>query len=379
MADGDDRRGEIRRRLAVGAGVAALALAGLLAAVTRVSIVGHWYGLYLLRSKDGPTLELKDDLFLGDGSRLVVGVPFSALRRLVAGRAEAAGASLALEWDAREGSGLVRNRLDDGTELVTIFSRYEDSEGEHPHGLFVGGALPDIAADPGAQNESGMTHHDARGWTHIWCNVNEAFFIPQTPTPIYPSQWRFLGSRVLIREGERVVLESSHELELGGVRLRMDRFAYFRAGRPFFKLGIRLVNLGDREVQYSYAYGDEPWVGEFGSAAGNYGWLKDGIVKEEAVVDMAVNRWAGIVDSKTGVADFLAWVGEDLPDVAYFANQPGMQKQGAPLTSNEVFIGVEWSRRTIRAGEERSILLSIGMADRDPATGRPALPAGAGP
>jgi hypothetical protein len=375
-----DRRGGHRGHVAIGAGVLALALAAVLAAMTRISIAGHWYGLYLLRGKEGAALEVKDDLLLGDGSRLVTGLPFSPIRRLLGARGAGTTASrLELEWDAVEGSGLVRNRMADGTELVTLFSRYEDSEGKTPHGLFVGGALPEIAADDSAQNESGMTHHDARGWTHVWCNVNEAMWLPPAPAPIYPSAWTFLGSRALIREPDRVVLESSHALDHEGTRLRMDRFAYFRAGRPYFKLGIRIVNLGDRATSYRYAYGDEPWVGEFGSAAGNSGWIAAGLVQQETLVDPRANRHAGILDSDTGVANFISWIGDDLPDAVFFANQPGLRTPGAPLSSNEVFIGLEWRDRTLGPGEERAILLSIGLADRAPGTGAPVLPEGAGP
>jgi hypothetical protein len=373
------RRGERRARIALGAGLVALALAGLVAAVTRVDIVGHWYGLFLLRGKDGSRLELKDDLVLGDGSRLVAGVQFSSVRRLL-GRADAPGISLELDWDERAGSGLVHNRLGDGTELITLFSRYEDSEGIVPHGLFVGGALPDIAADPRAQNESGMSHHDARGWTHIWCNVNEAIWIYGIDRTVYPSEWRFLGSRVLLRSRDRVVLESSHELALEGRRLRMDRFAYFKAGRPFFKLGIQLVNSGEVDVGYDYAYGDEPWVGEFGSADGNLGWIESGLVRVEGSIDPRANRWAGIVDLKTRAADFITWVGDDLPDQVYFSNVSGPPEHvGRPLESNEIFIGVEWRRRQLKPGESRAMLLAIGMADTDPQTGSPRLPEGAEP
>jgi hypothetical protein len=374
------RRGERRSALGFVAAVSALAIAGLLAAATRVSILGHWYGLFLLRGREGPTLELKDDLVLGDASRLVIGIPFSPIRSLLEdARPRAGQARLDLDWDEREGSGSVLNHLADGTDLITIFSRYEDSEGLVPHGLFVGGALPDIAADARLQNESGMSHRDARGWTHVWCNVNEAVWIPGVANLSYPSQWRFLGSRVLIRDAERVVLESSHEITDGGARLRMDRFAYFRAGLPYFRLGIRFTNVGDRDQRFTYAYGDEPWVGEFGSAEGNIGWTGAGYVATEAALDPRAERWAGILDEKTGAANFIAWVGEDLPDTVYFSNSPGPPRGRGLLESNEVFIGLEWPNRVLRPGEARSMLLAIGLAGRDPATGRPALPEGAGP
>jgi hypothetical protein len=381
VADGSPvRRGDRRSRIALGAGLVALALASLVAAVTRIELVGHWHGLFLLRGKGGNTFEVKDDLVLGDGSRLLAGLQLASLSQVFAPRTDRGGVALDLDWDDRQGSGLVWNRLADGTDLVTIFARYEDSEGANPHGLFVGGALPDIVADPRSQNESGMSHHDARGWTHIWCNVNEAIWIDGVDRVVYPSEWRFLGSRVLLRNRERVVLESSHELDLQGRRLRMERFAYFKAGRPFFKLGIQLVNAGEVDLGYDYAYGDEPWVGDFGSAEGNVGWLENELATTERQVDPTANRWAGIVDLKTGAADFLAWVGGDLPDMVFFSNEAGAPRQiGRPLESNEVFIGLEWTRRRLGPGESRSMLLAIGMADKDPRTGGPRLPEGAGP
>lgn len=358
--------------------LAALAAVGLAAGLVRPAFTGRWYGLYVLEAREGIGLELKDDLVLGDGSRLVAGVDFSALRAaLHAGEARRLSTWLELEWDEGAGAGLVRNHLPDGTELVTLFSRYADSEGLTPHGLFVGGALPEIAKST-AQNESGMTVRDARGWTHVWCNVNEGMLLEATGELTYPGRWRFLGSRVLVRDPERVVLESSHEISEGGVELRMDRYAYFRAGKPYFKLGIKLTNVGDQPVRYAYTYGDEPWVGEFGSAAGNVGWTASGLVLVERFVDAEAHRWVGILDQDSGVANFLAWLGEDLPDAAYFSNVPGVVSAGEPpLESNEVFVAAQWNDRVLEPGEGRSMLLAIGMADV--VDGRPRLPPGAGP
>ena len=266
------------RRL--GFAAAALGLAALVAAATDVQISGNWQGVFLLRGAGERPLVLKDDLFLGDGSRLVLGASFSRIRRVVGRDAPAPGrAWLELDWDDG-GSGLVRNHLADGTELVTLFSRYADDEGKTPRGLFVGGALPDVAAVQD-QDESGMAFRDARGWHHIWCNVNELLLDLDSQQPWPPGSWKYLGARVLIRDPERVVIESSHEVPVAGGSLRIDRFAYFRAGKPWFKLGVRVVNTGERPARYAYAYGDEPWVGHFGSAAGNVGWLRDAIVRVE--------------------------------------------------------------------------------------------------
>lgn len=364
------------------AGAALLAAIALLAAALDVRVSGHWHGIFLLLAKEGPRLELKDDLFLGDGQRLVTGVSFSRLRRALSGAAVPSPGepSLEVEWDEHAGSGVVRNHLGDGTEIVTLFARYEDSAGKTTHGLFVGGALPDVAADAALANQSGMAYRDARGWHHIWCNVNEGLYDVAEERLSYPSEWRLLGTRVLIRDRERVVIESSHELAVAGGVLRVDRFAYFRAGRPWFKLGIRILNAAETPIDYVYGYGDEPWVGEFGSAAGNVGWLQGEIVRVEGAVDVARHRWAGVLDEDSGLANFVSWVGGERPDVVYFANQPGLRQHptAVPLASNEVFVGLEWRTRLL-PGESRSMLLALGLAAVDAATGIPFLPEGAGP
>jgi len=369
-------------RLAHLAAIGAIALLGLFAALTEVNVVGHWQGLFLLRGRSGPRLELKDDLFLGDGSRVIASLSFSRARRLLAGGAgaEAGKPWLELDWDEAGGGGIVRNHLPDGTELVTLFGRYEDSQSRTPQGLFVGGAIPDVAADEARANQSGMAHRDSRGWHHVWCNVNEAIFDVVRRQLSYPSAWKLLGTRVLIGDRDRLVIESSHELAISGGPIRMDRFAYFRAGKPWFKLGIQITNTGDDPIHYAYTYGDEPWVGDFGSAAGNVGWTAEGYVRTEEAIDPVANRWAGVLDEDSGVANFIAWVGGDLPDLVYLANAPGALARGAraPLDSNEIFLGLEWSPRILGPGESRSMLLSLGLAEIG-RTGLPAIPAGAGP
>lgn len=378
---GERDRAAPRPRRTLVAAVAAIAVAGIFAATTRFSISGHWQGLFLLHGKTGGRLELKDDLFLGDGPRLLYGVSFSRVRRLVSATAapQAGVSSLELDWDEKEGNGVVRNHLADGTELVTLFGRYEDSEGATPRGLFVGGALPDIAADGALQNESGMAYRDARGWHHVWCNVNEGIVDIARLATAYPSAWRFLGSRVLVRDDARLVLESSHELAFSGTTLHMERFAYFRAGQPWFKLGVHIVNAGEVPVGFVYAYGDEPWVGEFGSAAGNVGWTASGIVSVEGLISPRTTRYAGIYDVDSQTANFMAWPGDAVPDAVYFSNRSGAPRTAtAPLASNEIFIGSEWTVPKLGPGEARSVLLVLGLAEVDPAQG-PRLPAGFAP
>jgi hypothetical protein len=352
------------RNVRLAAAAAGLALAGVLAAATEVAISGHWYGLFLVRGKRDAPLTLRDDLLFGDGSRGILGVSFGPIRDLLT-REPAAGIfpRLDLEWSEAEGSGRVLNRLADGTEVITFFARYEDDDGLHPQGLFVGGALPEVAGSTEDANESGMSFHDARGWHHVWCNVNELLRDDSANRLWSPGRWSFLGSRVLISSPERIVLESSHAIPVDGGLLRITRTAHFRAGSPFFKLAIRVENSSDLPIRFSYAYGDEPWVGHYGSSAGNIGFVPGELVRVESPFDVA-GRWAGILDEQTGIAAFLAWPPTARPDLGYFGNDAGFAQSllHRPLASNAVFIGLEWLGKALAPGEGTTVLLSVGMA-----------------
>jgi hypothetical protein len=372
-----------RRRLAPIAALVALTGAALLAASTRVDFQGRWRGLYLLRGEAGGRLELKDDLLLGDGARLVVGASFAPLRRLLGVEAAPGRAglpALALEWDEAGGRGLVRNLLADGTELLTMLGRYRDSQGGAPQGLFVGGAAPEVSAALDRQSQSGMAYRNARGWFHIWCNVNEGWVDQASGRTLGPSAWRFLGSRVLQDDGRSAVIESSHVVEVTGGRLRMDRVATFTAGERAFQLSVVVSSLGPGEIRSAYLYGDEPWVGYFGSADGNVGWVEEEVLPFETAIDAAAHRWAGILDRKTGLANYLGWGGGEVPSEVYLSNFAGRWapvEDRVPLASNEIFLGLQWREQRLLPGEARSYRLSVGLADADPVTGRPRRPAGA--
>lgn len=356
--------------------IASLVLFVAIFATTQVSLKWHWYGLYVLRSTSGRPLEITDDLLLGEGPRVLFGASFAAIRDFLKPDSDVR-PRLDHDWDADEGDGTITNRLADGEVVQTSFGRYVDSDNKTPHGLFVGGALAEVAATV-QQNESGMSLHDARGWHHIWCNVNEGLYVAELNRLVYPGEWKFEGSRMLVDATDRVVLRSEHQLTVGGVELHMERYAYFKAGLPFFRLTVNVTNVGDRPAHVSYAYGDEPWVGEFGSSEGNVGWTVRGIVPIVAFVDPREAPYAGIADRKTGMANFVAWEGST-PDVVYFSNHAGTPlgpEMGRPLTSNEIFIGLEWRDRTIEPGATFGVRLTLGVADSGP-TRLPGIPAGA--
>lgn len=357
----------------------------------RFNIKGHFEGFFLLRDKVSGKYEFADHLFVGKGSRLVYGLDLTAPKYRLLNAFFSAHREdmvhLHCDWNPYDGSGMVSNQLADGTRLVTYFGRYLDDD-EEVHGLFVGGGLPDtVSANANYNmNRSGMTYFDGKRWYHIWCSVNEGIGPAGREVMLTPAHWKFLGSRVVSKSDRNVELSSSHSVLINNLPVRIDRRVNFTAGETWFNLEITITNNGDKPLHYNYVYGDEPWVGYYGTALGDVGWVKDRLVNHEEVLDSLKYSYAGLVDSGnrvigerpvyTNLANFIEWFGAERPMV-YFADRggypplPGTKK---PLESNERFIGLEWAR-PLSPGESASIRLAIGMAAFDPGLGLPVKPA----
>jgi len=368
-------------------------LLAVMLATVRFNVTGNYEGIYLLEGKAGYLFELKDDLFMNEERRYIGGVDLGhAIRSLKHPfKADALQEPyLSYAWNERAGDGYIRNHFGGGKQLLTYLSRFVDDGGKEVFGLFVGGGLPEHVRGriKHAKNETGMAFFDGARWHHLWCNTNEALFSSRSFVPLYPSSWKFLGSRVLHNAKDDLILESTHEVAIDGVPLRIDRYAQFRAGETYFVLSQYITNIGDRPATYSYLYGDEPWLGEYGSSDGNVGWSADGLHKYVGELDTSRVHYAGFFDYGndaagekhiySGIADFIEWFGERRPR-AYFTNGPfeGPQVRGKrlPLAGNARFIGILWGMQTLAPDQTAAYTMAIGMADRDAKTGFPLKPA----
>lgn len=353
------------------------------------SVSAHTEGLYLLRGDHGKLLTLANDLYLGEEELLIAGIDFARSSPVPATPADPA-PHLDLEWSSAAGYGQVRNYLGSGRWLVTNFSRYRDSDDRHPHGLFIGGGEPAAVRNETAanRNDTGMTYFDGTTWRHVWCNTNEGIGSTVTPKRHGPSSWTFLGSGVVRATPQELVLGSSHRLELDGVPLHIERTTRFTAGDPSLQLTITIANLGRSPSHYYYFYGDEPWVGNFGSAAGDVGWAENRIYQDEALLDPRRVAYAGMADfgndvigeghGFTRIANFIEWLGPDRPDVVFFANRyDGFSHDPSlhvPLRGDGRSIGMYWGPRQLAPGESRTMTLAIGMAGVDARSGLPTKP-----
>lgn len=347
-------------------------------------------GLYLLKESGGRGVELATALYLGEEGRLINGFDLPGNDPLgdniVLGKKR-----LDLVWHAGVGHGYLSNHLGDGTVLVTNFSRYRDSEGLETHGLFIGGASPGAlrADSPDHLNSSGMTWFDGKRWNHIWCNTNEGIGSTVSLKGFAPSAWTYLGSRIEMEDEQRVVVSSSHEVRIDNVPLQIARTIEARAGEPYLRLQVKITNVGSASSHYFYYYGDEPWVGDFGSSRGDVGWTQDRLVEYETLVDPKSQTFAGMVDhgsdaigeghSYRHVANFIDWRGPDRPDIVFFANHSdGFSRNPrlrVPLQGDSRSIGMYWGPRMLAPGQSQLFTLTVGMAELNPTTGMPRLPA----
>lgn len=356
-------------------------------------LTGDREGLYLL-ARPGNVLTITDDLFPEDAEYLVTGFALTWFNKsVVVNKCDAlSGSNITLGWNEKQGRGYVKNFYHDGSKLLINLSRFKNEEGALSSGIFLGGGLP--TSDPDSRikdkDETGMSYFDGHRWYHIWCSVNEAV-LPASGTgkPIYPQQWHFLNSRVLEHSSNNISIVSHHWFAIDGVPVFVEKYFFYEAGDSYFTLVTKVKNVGVKPVAFYYLYGDEPWVGHFGTAKGNVGWLKNGLVKTEANIDTTLNSYAGLIDygndlagesrNFTGKANFVEWDKSSRPDMAYFSNSAGRfdQSKGSkvPLSDDNCrFLGLEWGPRPLEPAQTFSFTLAIGMARNDTTTGFPVKP-----
>jgi hypothetical protein len=350
-------------------------------------------GFFILHGNDGHRFELTDDLVPEDAPRLIWAMPRYPFRKVVTSSkcSDSSQPCLDFRWDKKNGRGFIRNTWPDGTKLVINLGRFKDSKEKYPMGLFIGGGLPPADHDYQFMNNeaTGMTYFDGRRWYHVWCNSNEGLISPAEPNlPSYPTDWDFKGSWVRENDGRNLTIESRHRALLTNVPLDINRVLFYTTGDSHVLLSTELTNRGTIPVQLQYEYGDEPWVGDFGTSAGDVGWAGKEIFLREQEFDTQRYTYLGMFDygndlageghDFTGIANFLEWSKTSRPDKAYLSNTTGgiyYPGKNLPLVSPaNRFIGLSWGPRTLQPGESFAFSLAVGLAGLGPESGFPVKP-----
>jgi hypothetical protein len=369
-----------------------LVICALIASKITFSYHSDHEGIFVLKGQNGAWLEISDDLFPEQSNRLLWGKPLGLIKY-----SESSGACgpsnkpcISFEWNEKSGRGFIKSLYPDGRKLIFNLGRFLDSDGRPVSGLFMGGGLP--PSDPDYKqfdrNETGMAYFDGSRYFHIWCNANEGI-LDATNTPIYPSQWQFVSSKVVESSPNDVTIVSRHRVLINNVPVNVERFLFYQNGDAFVTLVTNFINVGQAPTFFAYLYGDEPWIGDYGSSSGNVGWLKDRVALTEMEIDTSRYTYAGMFDHgnplagehhefHTQKANFIEWQPESRPDTAYFANQFGWYapaEKKVPLNSKDKrIIALRWGPRTLNPGDSFSFTITVGMADNDPKTGLPVKP-----
>lgn len=345
-------------------------------------IIDNYFGIFILKKKDGLGFEIKNDIYPDDVKNVVFSIDmenffehigvnklFSSLNSFP---------KLDYVWDEINGRGVIKNFLDNDKKIYITFSRFKDDNGFVPKGLFIGGGLPKSLRNeiPEKLNDTRMAYYDGKHWYHIWCSVNEGLSVGYDYSlRIPPSLWRFKGSRILKDNDNELVIKSMHEVPINNSILKIDRYAFFKAGEPYFILVTKFKNLGHEPIDFMYVYGDEPWIGEYGSSAGDVGWVRDGLILHEGAIDINKydflgfydigNEYAGEKLGYSGMANFIQWLDEESkPNLAYFSNEVGRfsEKKLVPLSSRDNRnLSIEWGPKKLLPNNEFTLSLAIGM------------------
>jgi hypothetical protein len=344
-------------------------------------VSGDWEGVFLLKGEGRALLEITDDLFPEDVDRYLGGFGLTEFKRVFSnGYCSDSGTCTNFEWNVATGRGFIKTKYPGDKKLLICLSRFRDDENVSPKGLFLGGALPptDPDADIFDKNESGMAYFDGKRYYHIWCNVNEGI-IDESNRLLVPESWQYLGSTVLKNTSTDLTLVSRHRVLVNKVPVVIERYLFYGTGDAYITLATKITNVGKSDTSFTYLYGDEPWIGNYGTSAGDVGWLKDGIVETETLIDAKKQSYAGMFDYGNALAgekhvytlqaNFIEWQQTNAPSAVFFSNDFGKVGRPAdkiPLAShlNRV-IALEWGKLILQPEQSFTFKIAVGMAAYD--------------
>lgn len=324
--------------------------------------------LYFL--KDDKGFRVTTDISFHEVDSLVFRIDATGLFNTLFTNAAAATNSPILDasFDASRGKGIIKEFRPDGTFLELSLSRF-DEEGVSPAGVIIGGDFP--PGDSAMRREGGgMAFFDGSQWIHIWCTANEGIGVAGGGPVYEPHRWRYISGRIVKRSFTEVIIESTHDVVLMFDPVLIERRISAKAGDDFVTLMIRVTNPGKRSILYDYAYGDEPWIGRYGSSEGEVGWFDDGLITRETFIDPQRHSFIGYVDignkdageagDFSGYANFIQWI-DTIPSEVYVSNDFYSVRDRVLDSRDNRVMNIVWKDQYLAPGESREYLLRIGF------------------
>ncbi len=325
--------------------------------------------VYLLKDSSG--LRLTNDISFYEIDSLVFKIDLTKIfNRIFETSAMATDTPLLdISFNASTGRGVIKEFRPNGSMIEIALSRFDDRDIK-PRGLIIGGDFP--PGDSGLKREaSGIAFNDGKRWYHLWCNANEG--IALTGGNVYETtKWEYLGGKIIKRTFREFIAESLHRADLDGNGVLIKRRLEVIAGRNYIDLIIDIKNLSERVLMIDYAYGDEPWIGDYGTSYGDVGWYPGGLIMNETYIDPlkynlagfwdAGNTLAGEAGDFTGFANYVQWLGKP-PTMVYFSNDFYSVNSGKPLSSPENrLINIVWKGMVLAPDEVERLYLRIGFS-----------------
>jgi hypothetical protein len=298
---------------------------------------------------------------------------------LLEGVASAAGVPrLEVNYDPSQGRGYAVQRREDGTGLMVSFSLYDGrEEGILQRGPVIGGRPEEFPKET-----NGVAFFDGSSWQHLWCNSNEGIAESRSDNVLEPHRWQYLGGEMK-RTLLSTIITGRYRAQVGGQAIAIEKVVELHADKDYFTVKTTLTNEGHEAVFVDYAFGDEPWVGRFGSSEGDIGWFREGYIRAETYLDPSMNSYAGFwdrgndaVDERgnfSGLANFIEWSPE--PTMVYFSNDFHSVQTGKPLVSDtDRVMNIVWKGQLLAPGKPKTYVFKIGKARQDNLTGLPSKP-----
>lgn len=186
---------------------------------------------------------------------------------------------------------------------------------------------------------------------------------------------RYLRGAIISEGDDGVTLVSEHAAE----PLHVVRRARIRPDATVL-MDVRFTNTAAYPFGFDLWTGDDPWVGEYGTAEGDRGWAGDEVFDNErslapdavgclGVVDRSVMLGEGEAARSYAVANaFCLSPDSPRPDQAHFANRfahgyadvhPSQPLEGSTMTA----FNLGWVDRELGPGETLHLAYALGMAD----------------
>ena len=281
-------------------------------------------------------------------------------------------------WDPVNGRGVVRLDRADGSRVEL---RFHDGFAGYTGGLVLGSQNGPAFRywPPGVDPESKPLA--------IWCAQDESIRDRGRDLE-YSWGWsenlgtgpggvplRYLRGAVMQEGDDGVTLVSEHAAE----PLQVVRRARIRPDGTVL-MDVRLTNTSDYDFAFDLWTGDDPWVGEYGTAEGDRGWFDGGVFDNERSLEPAEVGCLGVVDREVTLGEgeaartfavanaFCLSPASARPDQVHFANRfahgpdevhPELPLEGSTMTA----FNLGWIDVKLAPGEQLELAYALGMAD----------------